>query len=176
MQNMSKAELFIIQFASLPVGKHEYSFKVKDSFFEQFDHSEIRKGDFTVKIELQKQTMMLLLAFTIKGKAMVECDRCGDEFLLKVEGEQSLIVKLDGEDMDDNDEIVSLSSSVNEMDVTSFIYEYIILSLPLRRTHPGKTGKNACNPEVIQKLEEIAVHSEASEDPRWKALKNIKLS
>jgi uncharacterized protein len=176
METMPTAEHYRIQFGNLPVGKHEFSFRVKDSFFEQFEHSEIRKGDFTVKIELQKQTVMLLLGFHIKGKAMLDCDRCGDEFLLAVEGEQHLIVKLDGEDMEDNDEIVSIPSSDNEMDVTRFIYEYIILSLPLRRTHPGKKGKNACNPEVIRKLEQIAVASEDLEDPRWKALKNIKLS
>jgi uncharacterized protein len=173
---MSQAAQYTIPFGNLPVGKHEFSFKVKDAFFEQFENSEIKKGDFLIQIVLQKQTGMLLLSFRIKGKAQVECDRCGEEFLMKVEGEQNLIVKLDGEDMADNDEIVSLSSSVNEVDVTTFIYEYIILSLPLRRTHTGKKGKNACDPEVIRKLEEIAVHSEASEDPRWKALKNIKLS
>jgi uncharacterized protein len=173
---MSKAASYTIPFANLPVGKHEFTFKLKDLFFEQFENSEIRKGEFTVKVTLQKQADMLLLSFQIKGKAQVECDRCGSEFPLKVEGEQNLIVKLDGEDMEDNDEIVSMPSSTNEVDVTAFLYEYIILSLPLRRTHPGKKGKNACDPEVIAKLEAIAVHSESQEDPRWKALKNIKLS
>jgi uncharacterized metal-binding protein YceD (DUF177 family) len=177
---MTQADKYTIQFANLSTGKQEFTFKVKDSFFEQFENSEIRKGSFTVQIELQKQTTMLLLGFKIKGKAVVECDRCGDEFPLSVTGEQHLIVKVGGEDMDDNDEIVSVPSSSNEMDVSQFIYEYIILSLPLRRTHPGKKGKNACNPEVIKKLEAILTHKDEEsgpmEDPRWMALKNIKLS
>jgi uncharacterized protein len=175
---MSRTEQYTIQFASLSGGKQEFIFKITDPFFEQFEHSEIRKGNFSVSIELQKQTTMLLLGFKIKGKAVVECDRCGGEFALAVSGEQHLIVKLGGEDMEDNDEIVSVPSSSNELDVSQFIYEYIILSLPLRRTHSGKTGKNACDPEVIRKLEAISVKEEEAkpEDPRWTALKNIKLS
>jgi uncharacterized protein len=174
---MPRKEQYTIQFANLSGGKQEFIFKITDSFFEQFEHSEILRGKFNVIIELQKQTTMLLLAFKIKGKAVVECDRCGDEFPLAVSGEQHLIVKLGGEDMDDNDEIVSVPSSSNELDMSQFIYEYIILSLPLRRTHPGRTGKNACDPEVIRKLEEISVREETRpEDPRWTALKNIKLS
>jgi uncharacterized metal-binding protein YceD (DUF177 family) len=176
---MLKSEQYIIQFGSLSVGKHEFSFRIKDSFFELFENSEIKSGDFTVKVDMQRQATMLLLGFAIKGKALLECDRCGDDFLLPVSGEQHLIVKLGGEDMEDNDEIVSVSSSENELDVAQFIYEYIILSLPLRRTHPGKTGKNACNPEIIRKLEQISIQKEEethTEDPRWTVLKNIKLS
>jgi uncharacterized metal-binding protein YceD (DUF177 family) len=176
---MPKSEQYIIQFGNLSVGKHAFSFKVKDSFFELFENSEIKSGDFTVKVNMERQSTMLLLGFEIKGKASLECDRCGDDFLLPVSGEQHLIVKLGGEDMEDNDEIVSVASSENELDVSQFMYEYIVLSLPLRRTHPGKTGKNACNPEAIKKLEQISVQKESetqAEDPRWKALKNIRLS
>ena len=175
---MTRKDQYTIQFANLSAGRQVFIFKIKDSFFEQFENSELNKGTFTVHVEVQKQTTMLLLGFRIKGKAILECDRCGDDFPLAVSGEQNLIVKIGGEDMEDNDEIVSVPSSANELDVAQFIYEYIILSLPLRRTHPGKTGKNACDPEVIRKLEEISVKEEAmkAEDPRWTALKNIKLS
>ena len=40
---------------------------------------------------------------------------------------------------------------------------------------PGKKGKNACNPEVIKRLEQISIQEENHADPRWKALKDIKL-
>jgi uncharacterized metal-binding protein YceD (DUF177 family) len=175
---MSKTEHYTIQFSSLPVGKHEFIFKIKDPFFEQFENSEIRKGEFTVHVEMQKHTTMLVLGFKIKGKAVVECDRCGEEFKLPLTGEQNLIVKLGGEEIDDSDDIVAIASSSNELDVSQFIYEDIILALPLRRTHSGR-GKNACNPEVIKKLEQVSIHKEGDatkEDPRWTALKNIKLS
>ncbi len=160
----------------MPLGRHEFVFQVNDSFFANFENSEIRKGDFKVEVGLQKQAIMLVMTFKIKGKAMVECDRCGDECELKIEGEQSLIVKLDGGVEEEGDEIVMLSSSASELEISPFIYEFIILSLPLKRMHTGKKGKNACNAEVIRKLEEIAVHTEKQEDPRWNDLKNIKLS
>jgi uncharacterized protein len=170
---------YIIQFGNLPIGKHEIIFKLDNSFFGQFEHSEIEKGDFKAMVHLQKQDTMLILDFEISGKAKMDCDRCGEEFALPLKGKQSLIVKLDGEDVDDSDEIVSLTSSSNEIDISQYLYECIILSLPLRRTHPGKTGKNACNPETLKRLEQISIHADeqkAIKDPRWDALKNIHLS
>jgi uncharacterized metal-binding protein YceD (DUF177 family) len=175
VQNMAKKEKHIIQFAGLPVGKHDFVFELDDAFFASFEHSEITKGKFAVHIGLQKQTSMLVLNFRMKGKAVLECDRCGDEMTLPLEGELNLIVRLGGEGSEESDEIIVLPVSANEIDVSTLMYEHIVLSLPLRRTHPGKTGKNACNPEVIKKLEQISVQQDAPSDPRWKALKDIKL-
>ncbi|MFI5150441.1 MAG: YceD family protein [Bacteroidia bacterium] len=172
---MAKKEKHIIQFAGLPVGKHDFVFELDDAFFASFEHSEITKGKFAVHIGLQKQATMLVLNFQMKGQAILECDRCGDDMTMPMEGELNLIVRLGGEGSEESDEIIVLPASANEIDVSALMYEHIILSLPLRRTHTGKTGKNACNPEVIKKLKQISVHSEAVPDPRWKDLKKIKL-
>lgn len=172
---MIKQEKHIIQFAGLPLGKNDFTFQLGDSFFTSFEHSEISRGDFTFQIGLQKQTTMLILDFRMKGNAILDCDRCGEEMTLPIEGTQSLIVKFGGEGGEESDDIVFLQGSVNEIDVSPYMYELIMLSLPLRRTHPGKKGKNACNPEVIRRLEQISVPEENHADPRWKALKDIKL-
>ncbi len=172
---MVKKEKHIIQFAGLPIGKHDFVFELDDSFFASFEHSEITKGKFVFHVGLQKQATMLVLHFQMKGKAILECDRCGDEMTLPLEGDLNLIVRLGGEASEENDEIIVLPASANEIDVSTLMYEHMILSLPLRRTHPGKTGKNACNPEVIKKLEQISIQTASETDPRWKALKNIKL-
>ena len=167
---------FVIPFGGLSAGIHHFEFEIKDKFFTYFEGSEIDNGKFNVDLELNKQSSMLALKFNIKGSTMVMCDRCSDEFEMMVEGEQRLIIKLGDDDFGDNDEIISVPAAENEYDVSGNIYEYIILSLPQRRVHPDKKGKNSCNKAVLKKLEEIALKEEEEKktDPRWDKLKDLK--
>ena len=177
----SKRE-FIIPFVGLNPGEHHYDFHIGNEFFEGLEYSEIQKGDIDVKLMLNKQSTMLIFNFELKGKVDVLCDRCGDELHLPIESQQQLIVKLHAENFEDNDEIISLPANEYEFDVSHYIYEYIILSLPSRRIHGEAEGdESECDPEVISKLEEVAAgeqpetkKDEDDIDPRWAALKELK--
>ena len=60
----------------------------------------------------------------------------------------------------------------HDFDVSSLIYEYIILAVPMYRVHP----EGQCNPEVIAMLTAKPEEPEEKDiDPRWAALKDIKL-
>ena len=168
---------FVIQYAGLSIGIHDFEFEAGDKFFKVFESTEIENGKFNIDLELTKQSTMLILNFSIKGTTNVLCDRCSDPFDLEVEGQQRLIVKFGDEDFGDNDEIISLPLSESELDVSRYIYEFIVLSLPQRRVHPDlKNGKTGCNKAVLKKLEEIALKEEEEKktDPRWDKLKSLK--
>ncbi|MEW6468693.1 MAG: DUF177 domain-containing protein [Bacteroidota bacterium] len=167
---------FVVQFSGLSMGRHEFDFQVDDSFFEQFSNSEISKGDFTVRLELLKQSTMLVLDFDIRGSVNVECDRCSEAFDLHVEGQSRLIVKIGNEDFEEESDIIVIPSTESEIDVSHSIYEYIILSLPQRRVHPvDKKGRSGCDPETIKKLEKVLLKEEKKRtDPRWDKLKKLK--
>jgi uncharacterized protein len=169
---------FIIPFAGLSLGKHIYNLKVENSFFENLEYSEIKKGEFNVEITLNKQVNMLILDFLIEGWAEVMCDRCGDDFNLPLKSENQLIVKLADKEFEESDQIISIPGTQHEIDLAHFIYEYIILSMPSRKIHPDKeNGESGCDPVVLKKLEQIAKKEKNSKtDPRWEALKNIKTS
>ena len=179
----SKKEMkreFIIPFVGLNPGDHHYEFRIGNEFFESLEYSEIQKGDIEVKLTLNRQTTMMIFSFELKGTVEVTCDRCGDEFNMPIESSQQLIVKLNAENFEDNDEIISLPASEYEFDVSHYIYEYIILSLPARRIHGEAEGDDSvCDPEVIRKLEEVARRESEKKndddiDPRWAALKDLK--
>ena len=178
---MGKIESYILPFVGLSLGKHLYNFDIADAFFENLSYSEVKKGNLKLELTLDKQSNMLLLDFHIKGTVHIPCDRCMDNFDLPIECKEQLIVKIGGTELDDNEEMLSISATEYEINIAQPIYEYIILSLPYRRIHPpGKKGKRGCNPEVIKKLEEIAVNTNTKEvkkeaDPRWDALRNFKL-
>ncbi|MEO6884123.1 MAG: DUF177 domain-containing protein [Bacteroidia bacterium] len=156
---ISKLKQFVIPFVGLNDGQHKYHFEVENSFFEHIGCTEIiEKANVSVDLLLTKQSNMLVLAFTLKGTVNVPCDRCLDAFDLPIENQEKLIVKLGKNDFDDDENILAISSTAYEIDVSQPIYEYIVTALPYRRVHPqDENGKSDCNPEVVEKLKQIII-------------------
>ncbi len=171
---------YIIQFVGLSVGLHEYKFEVKDEFFEDHEYSEVKKANITVDLNLLKQSQMMVLEFEIGGTVKADCDLCTEEFDLPLTGSHKLIVKVGGSDAgDEDDDIITIAANEHELDLSQYIYEYITLSLPIKRVHPlNENGESTCNEEVIKKLKKFLIEEEEKKntDPRWNGLKDIKLN
>lgn len=170
---------FTIPFAGLSIGKHLYNIKVDNTFFENLEYSEIKKGDLDLGLTLNKQVNMLIFDFEIKGWVEVMCDRCCDDFNLPIKSSNQLIIKLGDAEFEESDQIISIAGTQHEISLAHFVYEYIILSLPSRKIHPDQpNGESGCDPVVLKKLDEIALREKKDQtvDPRWEALKNIKPS
>ena len=166
---------YIINFGNLKVGSHEYDFDVDDKFFEAFEYSLVKSGNVKVKIVLEKQReTFFTLNFILEGHIDLECDRCLDIFPYPVESKHRILVKLDGKETESNDELIFLAPDIYEINVSSIIYEFINLSLPLR--HVCESVDKDCNPVMLEKLKQWSREEETEEvkDPRWEALKNLK--
>jgi|SRR3990172_10714986 len=164
---------FIIPFGGLREGKHDYEFEISDSFFAQFEYSDIEKGNINVLLTLYKEPAMLILEFSLSGTVTVMCDRCSDIFNLPLKGQNQLIVKFGEEKYEETDEIIVIPHTDSALDITHYIYEYINLLIPQKRVHPDKSGQ--CNPEVLQKIEELKSNKNSGNtvDPRWEALSKL---
>jgi uncharacterized metal-binding protein YceD (DUF177 family) len=186
MQNRKE---YIIQFVGLSMGEHLYEYAIGEKFFEGLDYSEIQKSDITVKINLLKQSTMMVLRFEISGTVKAECDRCTEEFDLPISGNYKLIVKVGGSETgEEDDDILTIPANEYELDVSQYIYEYVVLSLPIKRVHPDDAqGNTTCNKEMLKKLSNFLIDEEKEEeeeeeeknepvDPRWESLKNISLN
>jgi len=58
------------------------------------------------------------------------------------------------------------------LDVSTWIYEFIILSIPIQHIHPDhEDGSSGCNPEVIAFLEKS---KEEASKLVWKDLQKLK--
>ena len=170
---MKTFQEYSIQFSGLKPGKHEYEFEIGNRFFEDIEYSEIKQGKVDVSLELDKHSIMLVLVFKISGEVKVTCDRCADEFFLPIEDTQQLIVKFGDEAVEESEDVIVLPRNEKEINLSQYIYEYIILALPTKRLHPE--GK--CNKEAIKKLKNLEKHTKENQsDPRWDGLKNIKLN
>ncbi len=171
---------YIIQFAGLNLGSHEYEFKITDSFFENFNFSEIKHANICVKLKLVKQSQLMVLHFEVSGTVKSICDLCANEFDFPIHGLQKLIVKIGGNDTGDkDDDIITIGVNDHELDLSTHIYEYIVLSLPIKRVHPvDKKGNGTCDKEMLNKLDNFLIKGSNEEiiDPRWDNLKKINLN
>ena len=176
---MKNTKEYLIPFIGLKLGKHHFEYQISNAFFEIFDYSEYQNSNIKVNVVLEKKSTLLELNFKHKGFVNVPCDLTSEDFDLPIKGKMKLIVRFDEEYNNDNEELLVLPHGEFEIDIAQYIYEMIVLSVPLRRVHPGiKDG--SLKTEALTKLNELAVHEEKEEnkeeeniDPRWDKLKQL---
>jgi uncharacterized metal-binding protein YceD (DUF177 family) len=158
---MSKNREFEIHHASLALGVHHFEYQLTDSFFEEFAENSFTNAKLDVSLALDKKTSLFLLNFTINGSVQTVCDRCGDDFDLKVWDEFEMVAKLTDADKveamneEDND-VTYFSRTDNVLDIKTLVYEQVILSLPMQIVHPiDDNGKSACNASAIALLDKM---------------------
>jgi len=157
---------YIVSFKNLKQGTWSFTFKVDNSFFEEFECTEFEKADFKVDLQLVKQSSMMILNFKFKGNIVVPCDRCLDEVEIEVVGQDKLIVKYGPETEEETEEILVVSENENEINVANHIYEFIKINIPQRKVHE----EGNCNEKVIRELGKVEIKI----DPRWADLKKLK--
>ena len=166
--------LFTIPISGLKEGHSLFDFEIGDKFFEEFEESEIKEGNLSVIIELDKQSSHFDLIIKITGKVRICCDRCLEMFFQHIACENRLLIKF-GKNWDDSDpDIITVPADMNELDIKQYLYEFIHLALPIQRVHSGdETGTNSCNPDMLDKLSRHIVKNEKENDPRWDELKKL---
>ena len=174
---MKKINAYLIQFSGLKQGKHQFEFQIDNSFFEHFDFTDFNHANVLISLVLDKKSTMLELSFKHKGIVNVPCDLSGENFDLPIKGKLNLLVKFGEEFNNENDEFLILPHGEFQVDVSQYIYEMIVLSIPAKRVHPGiKDG--SLKTDAITTLEKLAPKIEEKQeqndiDPRWAALKKL---
>jgi uncharacterized metal-binding protein YceD (DUF177 family) len=176
---MNKTKEYLIPFIGLKLGKHHFEYQINKAFFEIFDYQEFNNSDIKVNVVLEKKSTLLELSFKHKGTVNVPCDMTNEEFDLPVKGKMKLIVRFGDAFNNDNEELLILPHGEFQIDISQYIYEMIVLSVPLKRIHPGiKDG--SLQTEALTKLKELTVKElkkenkkEENIDPRWDKLKQL---
>jgi uncharacterized protein len=166
--------LYNIPISGLKEGRHLYDFEIGNKFFEGFEESEIKEGNLSVVIELDRRSSHFDLIIKISGEVSICCDRCLEMFFQTIACENRLLIKF-GKNRDDSDpDIITVPADENELNMKQYLYEFIYLALPIRKTHPvDETGTSSCNPDMLEKLTRHVVNNEKENDPRWDELKKL---
>lgn len=170
---MMKKKANVIQFGGLSIGTHLFELEVNDTFFEDLDFSEIKKAKVKAEIEMIKQNNIVTLTFRMHGSVDTICDRCAKEIGMPIDFTDSVVVK-HGNVEETTDEIVVLPHGETEIDVTHYLYQFIMLALPAKRIPCEKDEAIECDYDALDKLEDISLEEEKDSNPLWDKLKKIK--
>jgi uncharacterized metal-binding protein YceD (DUF177 family) len=166
---------YSIPFTGLKLGKHQFDFVVDDAFFDEFDYSLVKKANLQCLVELDRQETMLILNFQIKGTVEANCDRCLAQYQQPLDITEQQIAKFSDEEIDEDEEIITLSKNDHEINIAGLIYEYINVAMPFILVCSNEGETSSCDKEMLEKLNNLSANNEQDEhtDPRWDVLKKI---
>jgi len=167
---------YSIPYSGLKLGKHQFEFEINDSFFDEFEYSLVKKAQLKCTVELEKQETMLILNFHITGHLELNCDRCLAQYPQPVDIREQQIAKFSDEEIDEDEEIITLGKNDHEINVAGLLYEYINVAVPFVSVCNDEGNTLYCDKEMLDSLNKLTVNNEQDEkaDPRWDALKKIK--
>ena len=166
---------FVLSFFGLKEGSHKFEYKIDKQFFESYSFDEFLNADFVVTLDFVKKSTLLELHFENKGIATVACDVTNESFELPLDGSLDLVVKFGEEFNDENEEVLILPHGEHQLDVSQYIYEMIVLAVPLKKIHPG-IEDGSLKSDILNKLEELSPKKNKETDkidPRWEGLKKL---
>ncbi len=156
-----------------------------DAFFEELEQDIIESGHFKTHVELNKSATMIQLHFHTEGTVNLVCDRSLEPYEEPFSTDDRLILKFGEQNQELTDEIEIISRNTNRINIAGYIFEFIALSLPVKKIHPDlRSGDEDDFSEDEEEavlvyssetpLEDEEESSDEPIDPRWEALKKLK--
>lgn len=187
---MSKFELYNVVLKDIDNEMRVIEYDLDDAYFKKIDSPEVQKGNVKAKVSVQKKMNTYELHFQLDGSVIIPCDRCLDEMEQQIHYKEKLQVKF-GDKFAEEDEVVIIPESEGAINVAWFLYEFIVLNIPIKHVHaPGE-----CNKTMVVKLKKHITRQkddtdddnssldfeddddftaeEVQTDPRWDGLQNI---
>ena len=177
---MNAQRAYDIDIVGLENKRYEYDFDSGDPFFAALEQQLIRRGSIQTHVVLDKSETMIRLDFCIAGTVEQICDRSLDEYDEQVETQQMMLLKFGDHNEELSDEIELIERNTATINVARYIFEFISLSLPMKRLHPCFRGEDEPDDGLDVKL--IYSSSPATDDenggqpatdPRWAALRKL---
>lgn len=156
-----KLSIFRIPVHSSSIEVREYDFEIDDSFFAHFEYGEIQKGKLTARLAVVNSGRQIRIDLSLKGSVELPCDRCLDIYQQEINAEYVLYGKF-GEDAGQDDiDVFWIPEDNNYVDLVPVLYDYINLSLPLKKIHSsGENGESLCNRDMLIRLDEIGINND----------------
>lgn len=170
---------FEIAWQGLKPGLQTFVYEIDDKFMhERNKDGEFKDWKAKISLNFDKKNSFFLLHFDVDGGVTAPCDRCGAEFRIPLWDEFNLVIKLMGEEadeIDDEDDVIFIPRSETVIDISDWLYEFVMLSVPLQHVHPDtEDGKPGCDPKVLKLLDKLSEPEEKVKNDIWKGLDALK--
>jgi uncharacterized protein len=179
-----------IDIIKLKEGKHHFTFKVENEFFDHFQAEDfLNEGNLTIEVILNKLSNLLEVDFNIRGTVVLMCDRSLEEFDYSINENEKVIYKYGEEEQELSEDVFVITPDTQSINVAQLIYEFILLAIPAKKIHPSYreemdeedfegegsliyTSEDASSGSSTQEEEENLENKKI--DPRWDILKKLK--
>lgn len=169
---MDPIRRYDIDIQGLKQGIHRFDYLIDDAFFALFEYSPVDKGSLEAVLELERGEAHLTLNFDIRGTVGLICDRSLEPFDHPLQLKERLILKFGDQPQEVSDELEIIPSHKQTINVARFIYEYIAVSIPMKRLRPELIGEDETNEGLVYSSN--AGHQDTpNKDPRWEALEKL---
>lgn len=155
-----------------------YDWELDQNFLAIFDEDhEGISGQFSVNMELYREAGVISLMFSVTGKVNTSCDRCMAPIEMPIASEFELLVNF-GDPEDSTDEVLFVSHDIQKLDLGKHIYDFILLSVPIRQRVPGceNMDNSPCDKTVLAYIKENNIEKLPKADDKgsiWDDLKNV---
>ncbi|WP_420149642.1 YceD family protein [Spirosoma sp.] len=176
---MNVLRTYDIHIVGLENKRYEYDFTSDDAFFAALEQDLIEKGSVQTHLVLDRSETMLRLDFHITGTVEQTCDRSLDEYDEPVDTRQTMLLKFGDHNEELSDDIELIERNTATINVARYIFEFISLSLPMKRLHPRfrdeeDSDDDLQNGKVIYRSDADTNDEEQPDvDPRWAALRKL---
>ena len=177
---MNALRAYDINIVGLENKRYEYDFESDDAFFAALNQELIRRGNVRSHVVLDKSETMIRLDFHVVGTVEQICDRSLDEYDETVETQQMMLLKFGDHNEELSDEIELIERNTATVNVARYIFEFISLSLPMKRLHPRFRDEDDQDDESTVKLiyssgtaTDNEEDDQSATDPRWAALRKL---
>jgi uncharacterized metal-binding protein YceD (DUF177 family) len=167
---------FSVNIIGLSQKAHLFAFKLDEFFFKNYDCKLFERGVLEAEVVLDKHETFLNCEFKIKGSVELTCDRSLDVFDFPIQLDEKIIFKYGDQEEELSEEIVVITRDRVTLDLGHYLYEFILLAIPIRKIHPrfesdidGNEGKLVYT--TLSSDEEM--DSDEPIDPRWEQLKKV---
>lgn len=173
---MMKQREFNIPFSGLKQGNYNFEYKIDNAFFESFGYDEFNAANIALNVGLTKMSTMLEFEMEAAGTVNVDCDLTSEPYDQPISAQLELVVKFGDEFNDDDDDILIVPHGAHQVNIGQYIYEMLVLAVPLKRIHPGVLD-GSLQSEALKRLEELqpkeTIENKKENDPRWDELKKL---
>ena len=183
---MSSHAAFVIPLKGIGAGVHEYDLKVDRDFLAGFPAAPVADVDVDLHLIVDKQSREMVVDADFSGTVATQCDRCLADIRLPIADRNQLIVKFsaEAEEQQDEGEIVYIHPDTSEFNLAPFVYESVMLAVPMIRTFDCQGGEPPypCDEDLLQRIEASYESSDEAPLPQtddpdksspWDVLKDL---
>ena len=163
---METMKNFTLTLNDIPADGLTRQWHLDDAFFQSLEDAQYQRGSLDVTMSAKRTTNGCDIELQVAGMLLVQCDRCGDEMEAHIEGSEEFKVRI-GEEAGDDGDVITVTDTDSELDLSWNIYETIALAVPLHPVH----AEGHCNADMELLIQQHQADSQP--DSRWAALSKL---